>query len=70
MTHAQNYALAHNTADSQDAFCGKLNAVMITWSYGGKKVAVTGSWDNWDKRYSKYVSFMFDLLNYIAAVLS
>ncbi|EEF32157.1 snf1-kinase beta subunit, plants, putative [Ricinus communis] len=50
MIRVQNYALAHNTVDSLDAFSEKLNAVMITWSYGGKQVAVTGSWDNWEKR--------------------
>ncbi|KAG8640473.1 hypothetical protein MANES_13G062000v8 [Manihot esculenta] len=50
MMHVQNYALAHNVTDSRDAFSKKLSAVMITWSYGGKQIAVTGSWDNWDKR--------------------
>ncbi|KAK6259592.1 hypothetical protein SCA6_014066 [Theobroma cacao] len=25
-------------------------AVMITWCFGGKKVAITGSWDNWKTR--------------------
>ncbi|XP_050208134.1 SNF1-related protein kinase regulatory subunit beta-2-like isoform X2 [Mercurialis annua] len=40
-------ASAHNTTDSSDE---KLNAVMITWSYGGNRVAVTGSWDNWCSR--------------------
>ncbi|KAG8642201.1 SNF1-related protein kinase regulatory subunit beta-2 isoform X2 [Manihot esculenta] len=50
MMHVQNYALAHNVTDARDAFSEKLRAVMITWSYGGKQVAVTGSWDNWDKR--------------------
>lgn len=24
---------------------------MITWNYGGKDVAVEGSWDNWKSRY-------------------
>ncbi|KAJ9176774.1 hypothetical protein P3X46_012053 [Hevea brasiliensis] len=50
MMHVQNYALARNITDSRDSFSEKLSAVMITWSYGGRQVAVTGSWDNWDKR--------------------
>ncbi|XP_065876148.1 SNF1-related protein kinase regulatory subunit beta-2-like isoform X2 [Euphorbia lathyris] len=48
--HTQNYALGQNTSDSSNALSEKENAVMITWSYEGKQVAVTGSWDNWDKR--------------------
>lgn len=24
---------------------------MITWSYGGKEVAVEGSWDDWKTRF-------------------
>ena len=24
---------------------------MITWSHGGKEVAVEGSWDNWKMKY-------------------
>ncbi|XP_057985162.1 SNF1-related protein kinase regulatory subunit beta-2 isoform X2 [Hevea brasiliensis] len=36
--------------DSRDAFSEKLNAVIITWSYGGRQIAVTGSWDKWNKR--------------------
>ncbi|KDP29930.1 hypothetical protein JCGZ_18499 [Jatropha curcas] len=48
--HFHNYDWVQNTIDYRDAFSEKLNPVMITWSYGGKQVAVTGSWDNWDKR--------------------
>jgi 5'-AMP-activated protein kinase regulatory beta subunit len=27
---------------------------MITWSYGGKEVAVEGSWDDWKTRFLKF----------------
>lgn len=30
---------------------------MITWCYGGKEVAVEGSWDNWRIRFIIFLSF-------------
>ncbi|WCJ37380.1 5'-AMP-activated protein kinase beta-2 subunit protein [Euphorbia peplus] len=48
--HTQNYALSQNTTDSRNPVGENANAVMLTWSYDGKQVSVTGSWDNWDKR--------------------
>ena len=34
---------------------------MITWSYGGKEVAVEGSWDNWKIRFGGSCAFLFIL---------
>lgn len=41
--------------DSLDLPPEKGIPTMITWNYGGKDVAVEGSWDNWKSRYI-YVS--------------
>ena len=32
---------------------------MITWAYGGKEVAVEGSWDDWKTRFLKFSSLDF-----------
>lgn len=38
--------------------CGEQGIpTMITWSYGGKEVAVEGSWDNWKTRFGDPVPF-------------
>ncbi|KAG6748784.1 hypothetical protein POTOM_048718 [Populus tomentosa] len=50
MTHVPNYALVPNTTDFRGVVPENLRAVMITWSFDGKQVAVTGSWDNWNRR--------------------
>uniref|UniRef100_A0A6N2MBI1 Association with the SNF1 complex (ASC) domain-containing protein n=1 Tax=Salix viminalis TaxID=40686 RepID=A0A6N2MBI1_SALVM len=50
ITQVPNYALVPNTTDFRGMFPEKLRAVMITWSFDGKQVAVTGSWDNWNRR--------------------
>ncbi|XP_058070577.1 SNF1-related protein kinase regulatory subunit beta-2 [Magnolia sinica] len=36
-----------NSPDYEDMICEQGIPTMITWSYGGKEVAVEGSWDNW-----------------------
>lgn len=40
---------------------------MITWTYGGKEVAVEGSWDNWKTRFVKkkiiHLFFFFFLVS-------
>ncbi|CAK7349131.1 unnamed protein product [Dovyalis caffra] len=41
ITHVPNYT---------DVVPENPRAVMITWSFEGKQVAVTGSWDNWNRR--------------------
>lgn len=57
MTHAPNYALVPNTTDFRGVVPENLRAVMITWSFDGKQVAVTGSWDNWNRRCDKLLCF-------------
>ncbi|KAK3184544.1 hypothetical protein Dsin_031830 [Dipteronia sinensis] len=46
----RDHAMVHDTTDYEDddEVPEKKTGVMITWSYGGKKVAVTGSWDDWE----------------------
>lgn len=38
---------------------------MITWAYGGKDVAVEGSWDNWKTRFieKKIIHLVFVLVS-------
>lgn len=57
MTHVPNYALVPNTTDFRGVVPENLRAVMITWSFDGKQVAVTGSWDNWNRRCDKLLCF-------------
>ncbi|KAM1033673.1 hypothetical protein ACFX2I_037066 [Malus domestica] len=38
------------TSGFEDMCCEQGIPTMITWSYGGKDVAVEGSWDNWKTR--------------------
>ncbi|XP_043688806.1 SNF1-related protein kinase regulatory subunit beta-2 [Telopea speciosissima] len=45
-----SYAWMQNTAEYEDMFCERRIPTMITWGYGGKEVAVEGSWDNWKTR--------------------
>ncbi|XP_010270229.1 PREDICTED: SNF1-related protein kinase regulatory subunit beta-2 isoform X2 [Nelumbo nucifera] len=39
-----------NATEYEDMFYEQGVPTMITWSYGGKEVAVEGSWDNWRTR--------------------
>ena len=57
ITQVPNYALVPNATDFRGMFPENLRAVMITWSFDGKQVAVTGSWDNWNRRYKKLLCF-------------
>ncbi|XP_028548845.1 SNF1-related protein kinase regulatory subunit beta-2-like isoform X3 [Dendrobium catenatum] len=43
--------LIQNTSQSDDIIYEQGIPAMITWSYGGKEVAVEGSWDNWITKY-------------------
>ncbi|KAF8410863.1 hypothetical protein HHK36_003400 [Tetracentron sinense] len=45
-----NNAWMKNTVEYEDIFCEQGIPTMITWTYGGKAVAVEGSWDNWKTR--------------------
>lgn len=33
------------------AYSERETSVMLTWIHGGEKVAVTGTWDNWETMY-------------------
>ncbi|KAF5741369.1 putative snf1-kinase beta subunit [Tripterygium wilfordii] len=54
--HLSNYTSLRYTSYFNDAIDEKPSAVMITWSYGGNQVSVTGSWDNWERRELMYRS--------------
>ena len=41
------------TSAYEDMSCEQGIPTMITWSYGGKDVAVEGSWDDWKTRFQK-----------------
>ncbi|RWR83241.1 SNF1-related protein kinase regulatory subunit beta-2 isoform X1 [Cinnamomum micranthum f. kanehirae] len=45
--HTQSHAWTQNVADHDAMICEQGIPTMITWSYGGKEVAVEGSWDDW-----------------------
>ncbi|XWS75892.1 hypothetical protein CRYUN_Cryun01aG0130600 [Craigia yunnanensis] len=47
MMQVQNDPLVENTTYYEDLHKEEKRAVMITWCFGGKQVAITGSWDNW-----------------------
>ncbi|KAK1296922.1 SNF1-related protein kinase regulatory subunit beta-2 [Acorus calamus] len=49
-------AWMQNSMEYEDMFYEQGIPTMITWSYGGKDVAVAGSWDNWKTRKSLHRS--------------
>lgn len=49
--HIQSHSWMQNAADHDDMICEQGIPTMITWSYGGKEVAVEGSWDDWKTKY-------------------
>ena len=51
VTQAQTQAFFQHTIHSGDMLNEKLTRVRLSWNHGGKQVAVTGSWDNWETRY-------------------
>ncbi|KAK6932864.1 AMP-activated protein kinase, glycogen-binding domain [Dillenia turbinata] len=46
----QSYSPMQATHGYEDMFNEQGIPTMITWSFGGKEVAVEGSWDNWKSR--------------------
>ncbi|QCD79822.1 SNF1-related protein kinase regulatory subunit beta-2-like isoform X1 [Vigna unguiculata] len=48
--HVPSYSSVETTSGYEDMFSEPGIPTMITWSYGGKEVAVEGSWDNWKAR--------------------
>lgn len=55
----RNPTTAYKSTCYDEEFPVKPTAVMITWSYGGRKVAVTGSWDGWQTMYAILFSNTF-----------
>ncbi|XP_022727989.1 SNF1-related protein kinase regulatory subunit beta-2-like [Durio zibethinus] len=47
MMQVQNDPLVTNTTYHEGLHLAEKRAAMITWCFGGKQVAITGSWDNW-----------------------
>ncbi|KAK6918720.1 AMP-activated protein kinase, glycogen-binding domain, partial [Dillenia turbinata] len=43
----QTQTWAQSAIEDEDMLCEQGIPTMITWSHGGKQVAVEGSWDNW-----------------------
>ncbi|GAB4830725.1 SNF1- protein kinase regulatory subunit beta-2 [Ancistrocladus abbreviatus] len=48
--HIPNPSWMHSTSQYEDMSFEQGIPTMITWSYGGKDVAVEGSWDDWKTR--------------------
>ncbi|MED6183393.1 SNF1- protein kinase regulatory subunit beta-2 [Stylosanthes scabra] len=48
--HIPNQSWTQSTSGYEDMYCELGIPTMITWSYGGKEVAVEGSWDGWKSR--------------------
>jgi len=55
--HVPSYSLVETTSGYEDMFSEPGIPTMITWSYGGKEVAVEGSWDNWKARFKNFNIF-------------
>ncbi|TYG62478.1 hypothetical protein ES288_D07G234900v1 [Gossypium darwinii] len=47
MMQIRNDPLVQKSTRYKDFHQEQKRAVMITWCFGGKRVAITGSWDNW-----------------------
>lgn len=48
LMQVQDHAAEHSTAYYEELSHGTQVAATIIWSLGGKQVAITGSWDNWE----------------------
>ncbi|XP_020530454.1 SNF1-related protein kinase regulatory subunit beta-2 isoform X2 [Amborella trichopoda] len=48
--HSPNSAWPYNNPEYEDTPCENGIPYVITWCYGGREVAVEGSWDNWKSR--------------------
>ncbi|KAK6919209.1 AMP-activated protein kinase, glycogen-binding domain [Dillenia turbinata] len=47
MMQFQTHTWVQSMTEDEDMLCEQGIPTMITWSHGGKQVAVEGSWDNW-----------------------
>ncbi|PON90293.1 SNF1-related protein kinase regulatory subunit beta [Trema orientale] len=48
--HIPSPSWMQTSSGFEDMSCEQAIPTMITWTYGGKEVAVEGSWDNWKMR--------------------
>ncbi|PPD67591.1 hypothetical protein GOBAR_DD35528 [Gossypium barbadense] len=51
MMQIRNHPLVQKSTHYKDFHQEQKRAVMITWCFGGKRVAITGSWENWKTMY-------------------
>lgn len=58
LMQVQDHAAEHSTAYYEE-LTGTQVAATIIWSLGGKQVAITGSWDNWENVYGICSDFSF-----------
>lgn len=49
--HIPSPSWMQTSSGFEDMSCEQAVPTMITWTYGGKEVAVEGSWDNWKIRF-------------------
>lgn len=61
LMQVRNHAAERSMAYYEEFSYEKQVAATITWSLGGKQVAVTGSWDNWESVYGICCDFSFSL---------
>ncbi|XP_012457025.1 SNF1-related protein kinase regulatory subunit beta-2-like [Gossypium raimondii] len=47
MMQIRNHPPVQKSTRYKDFHQEQKRAVMITWCFGGKRVVITGSWDNW-----------------------
>ena len=60
--HTPSQSWLQATIGYEDGCTEKGIPTMITWGYGGKEVAVEGSWDNWKTRFQIFNAFYIFLL--------
>lgn len=62
------HAQVGNSTGNQDMLNEMLVTIQIRWCYGGKQVAVEGSWDEWKSKYkdmSEVFSYEMFLMFYL-----
>lgn len=59
MLQPQPQSLPQSAAFSENVFHETRTRVRISWNHGGNQVAIVGSWDNWQTRYSTSMMCVF-----------
>lgn len=68
--HITNHSWMQASSGYEDMCNEQGIPTMITWSYGGKEVAVEGSWDNWKTRFRESIALIFILFLIFICALS